>query len=77
MQTRTYSTVEVSKLAGIGNDTLHRWIHSNKVPAPPLQRVGGLSIRLWTDQDIAAVKKYKAESYWGKGSTRKRRKRKK
>jgi excisionase family DNA binding protein len=74
---KTCSAVEASKLLGIGNDTLHRWIHSRKVPAPRLQRVGGLSIRLWTDKDIEVVKKFKAENYWGKGSGRKRSERKK
>lgn len=71
---RTYSTVEVAKLLKIGNDTLHRWIHTKKVPAPPLQRVGGLSIRLWTEEDVEPVKRYKLDHYWGKGAGRKRRK---
>jgi excisionase family DNA binding protein len=69
---KTYSTVEVAKLLGIGNDTLHRWIHTKKVPAPPVQSVGGLGIRLWTKADIKQVRRYKAEHYWGKGSRRRR-----
>jgi excisionase family DNA binding protein len=73
---KTYSTVEVAKLLKIGNDTLHRWIHTKKVPAPALQRVGGLSIRLWTEADIEEVKKYRSEHYWGRGSRRNRRKKK-
>jgi len=73
---KTYSTIEVAKLLKIGNDTLHRWIHTKKVPAPALQKVGGLSIRLWTEADIEEVKKYKLEHYWGRGSRRNRRKKK-
>jgi excisionase family DNA binding protein len=68
---KTYSTVEVAKLLGIGNDTLHRWIHTKKVLAPPLHSVGGLSVRLWTKADIEKVRKYKSEHYWGKGKRRK------
>jgi len=45
---KTYSTVEVAKLLGVGNDTLHRWIHSKVIPAPPVQRLGKVSVRLWT-----------------------------
>ncbi len=71
---KTCSTVEVAKLLGIGNDTLHRWIHMKKVPAPPVQSVGGLSIRLWTQADIEEVRRYKAAHYWGKGSRRRKQK---
>jgi len=69
---KTYSTIEVAKLLGIGNDTLHRWIHTRRVPAPPLQSVGGLSIRLWTKTDIEKVREYKRKFYWGKGSRRRK-----
>ena len=68
---KTYSTVEVAKLLKIGNDTLHRWIHTNKVPAPPLQTVGGLSIRLWSKADIERAREYKREHFWGKGRRKK------
>jgi excisionase family DNA binding protein len=72
---KTYSTVEVAKLLGVGNDTLHRWIHSNVVPAPPVQRLGNVSVRLWTEKDVENVKKYKTSHYWGKGGRKKRIKR--
>jgi excisionase family DNA binding protein len=68
---KTYSTVQVAKLLGIGYDTLHRWIQEKKVAAPKPQSLGGVRIRLWTDADVAMVKKYKAEHYWGRGSRRK------
>lgn len=64
---KTYSTVEVAKLLGVGNDTLHRWIHTNLIPAPPIQRLGNLSVRLWTEEDIERAKDYKAAHYWGRG----------
>ena len=73
---KTFSTIEVAKLLKIGNDTLHRWVHTEKVAAPRLQKVGGLSIRLWTEADIEEVKKYKLEHYWGRGSRRNKRKKK-
>lgn len=71
---KTYSTVEVARLLGIGNDTLHRWIHTKRIPAPSLQRLGNLSVRLWTDEDIEKAREYKADHYWGRGRQKPRKK---
>jgi excisionase family DNA binding protein len=71
---KTYSTVQVAKRLGISWSTLHRWIESKKVQAPPVQALGGLQVRLWTEADLEAARKYKAEHYWEKPSPRKRKK---
>ena len=68
---KKHSTVQVAKLLGIGNDTLHRWIHEGKIEAPKIQLVGGVKVRLWTEVDLVRVKTYKNNSFWGKGSKRK------
>jgi excisionase family DNA binding protein len=68
--------MQAAKLLGIGNDTLHRWIHAGKIEAPKIQLVGGVKVRLWTDVDVERVKEYKVNSFWGKGSQRKRKNRK-
>jgi len=72
---KAYSTVQVAKLLGIGNDTLHRWIHEKKVPAPKPQFVGGIRVRLWEEADVEKVREYKTQNYWGKGKRRNRSKR--
>ena len=69
-----YSTAQVAEILEIGTDTLHRWLKEKKVAAPKLSFVGGVKVRLWSDVDLDAAKKYKAEHYWGKGARRKRRK---
>jgi excisionase family DNA binding protein len=69
---KTYSTVEVANLLGVGNDTLHRWIHSGVISAPPVQRLGNVRVRLWTEKEVEKVKKYKTSHYWGKGGRKKR-----
>jgi DNA-binding transcriptional MerR regulator len=69
---KTYSTLQVSKMLGVGSDTLHRWIREKKVLAPPVQFVGGIRFRLWTQADIDKARKYMVRHYWGKGSPRKR-----
>jgi MerR HTH family regulatory protein len=74
---RAYSTAQVARILEIGTDTLHRWLKEKKVAAPKLSLVGGVKVRLWSETDLAATKKYKAENYWGKGSRRKRSKQRK
>jgi excisionase family DNA binding protein len=69
-----YSTAQVAEILGIGTDTLHRWLKERKVVAPKLGFVGGIKVRLWSEAELDAARKYKAENYWGKGGRRKRRK---
>jgi excisionase family DNA binding protein len=71
---KTYSTAKVAKILGIGTETIYRWMHEGKLPTPPLQSLGAMRIRLWSEEDLAAAKKYKAEHYWGKGGRQKRKK---
>ena len=70
-----YSTAQVAEILGIGTDTLHRWLKQKKVVAPDLLRVGGVKVRLWSEDQLSAAKKYKANHYWGKGARKKRTKR--
>jgi excisionase family DNA binding protein len=72
----TYSTVEVAELVGVSWDTLSRWIREKKFPVPPVQSMGRIQVRVWNEDEVEKVRKYKADHYWGKGG-RKKRKRKK
>jgi len=74
IQMKTYSTIQVAKQLGIGTDTLHRWMREKVVPTPPIQSVGGMSVRLWSGNDLAKAQKYKDEHYWGKGGRKERKK---
>jgi excisionase family DNA binding protein len=71
---KTYSTAKVVRILGIGNETLYRWMHEGKIPTPALQSLAGMKVRLWSEDDLDAAKKYKAEHYWGKGGRKKPRK---
>lgn len=71
---KTRSTVQVAKLLGIGTDTLHRWMREKKVPTPPAQAIGGMSVRLWSEDEVEKVRIYKAQHYWGRGGRKRRRK---
>lgn len=37
--------------------TIQRYIAAEKIPVPPLERVGGGRFRIWTDGDIDKVRK--------------------
>jgi predicted DNA-binding transcriptional regulator AlpA len=59
----TYSTIEVTRIVGIGRMTLLRWLKSGKVPEPQRIHNGGIDARVWTDRDVERVRKYKLENY--------------
>jgi len=60
---RTYSTAQVAKKLKIGRDTLHRWIRDRKFDVPSVQKVGGVSVRLWSDADLEGVREHMKDSY--------------
>lgn len=60
---QTYSTVQAAKKLGVGRDTLNRWIRDRKFSLPQVQKVGGVSVRLWTDADLESARAYKREHY--------------
>ena len=57
MPMRRYSTVQVAKMCGFGQAYLQRLIAKRAVPYPPLVKAGALKIRLWSDPDVARLRK--------------------
>ena len=51
-----YSTREAAKELGISMTTINRYVASKKIPLPPLTRVGGVKVRLWSDKDLTKVR---------------------
>jgi len=65
-----YSTVRAAKVVGISYDTLYRWMRRPGFTRPRLRKIGSIKVRLWTEADIARLKRYKAQHYGeGKGLT--------
>jgi predicted site-specific integrase-resolvase len=52
-----YSTREAAKKLGVTILTLQRHVSAGTVDAPPLQRVGGVKVRLWKERDIEKARK--------------------
>ncbi|MBZ5521073.1 MAG: helix-turn-helix domain-containing protein [Acidobacteriia bacterium] len=50
-----YSTGEAAKKIGVSLITLKRYIAARKIPLPPV-RVGGVRVRLWSEEDIERVR---------------------
>jgi predicted site-specific integrase-resolvase len=74
---KKHSTVKVARMLGISWSTLNRWIEEGRVKVPPVQSFDGFRVRLWTEEDIERIRKYKADHYWGLGNKKPRKKRKK
>jgi hypothetical protein len=51
------STRDAAKKLGVTILTLQRHVSANTVKAPPLQKIGGVSVRLWSDRDIEKARK--------------------
>ena len=52
-----FSTSEAAKALRILRPNLQRLIRESKVKAPPLTRVGGVRVRLWSKSDIEKARK--------------------
>ena len=68
---RTFSTKEVAQIVGINRVTLQRWLIVGGISEPQRIKQGGVDLRLWTEDDIDRVRKYKVMHY-GKGRGRKK-----
>ncbi len=51
------STRDAAKKLGVTILTLQRHVTTKTVDAPPLQKVGGVSVRLWSARDIEKARK--------------------
>jgi hypothetical protein len=59
MAAKLYSTDRAAKQIGVSRQTLQAWIFADRISAPKLIEVGGVTIRLWTKADIAKARKFK------------------
>jgi hypothetical protein len=51
-----YSTREAAHLLGVSMATINRYVVAKTIPVPPLTRVGGVRVRLWSDKDITKAR---------------------
>ena len=58
---KTYSTPKAAKLIGVHFVTVHRWLAEGLIKPASVELEDGRRLWRWTDADIAAAKKLKAE----------------
>lgn len=51
-----YSSRQAAKKLGIDVGTLSRYISSGKIPAPKTNAAGGMTVHLWTEEEIEHVR---------------------
>jgi excisionase family DNA binding protein len=54
---KTYSTTHAARKLGVTRLTIQRHIAAGTITAPKLQRLGGVTVRIWTERDVQRVKK--------------------
>jgi hypothetical protein len=54
---KNFSTREAAGKLGVAILTLQRHIAAKTIAAPPVKKVGGVSMRHWTARDIAKARK--------------------
>jgi hypothetical protein len=59
----TFSTVQVARTIGVHKLTLLRWLHAGRLAEPPKVDAGGQEVRVWSAEDVARAKKFKAAHY--------------
>src|SRR5215472_9245677 len=52
-----YSTRQAAARLGISHSVLSKYIVTGKIPAPRSATAGGMTIHLWTDEDIEKVRR--------------------
>jgi excisionase family DNA binding protein len=56
---KAFSTSDAAKQIGVSRQTLQSWIEKKRFPAPTLEKVGRVSIRLWTEANIKRARRFK------------------
>jgi hypothetical protein len=54
---KSFSTREAARKLRVALITLQRHVTAKTVKAPPLQKIGGVRVRLWTARDIEKARK--------------------
>ena len=56
MSRKLYTTVEVSKAAGVKRPTLQYWIKTGKISPPKVRLLRNRAVRLWTEAQMKRIR---------------------
>ena len=75
MSPEPYTTERAARKVGITRQTLQSWIRTKKIMPPTPTLDGARGKRLWTESDLARLRKAKGKIYYkGQGRPKKARK---
>lgn len=57
------TTIEVAREIGVSKNTLFNWLRSGKLKEPKSLSVGGTTVRIWSESDLARAKAFKEQNY--------------
>jgi excisionase family DNA binding protein len=60
---KTFTTGQAADEVEITRQTLQTWISKGKLKAPKTQLRNGRAVRLWTESDVAQLRRVKKEIY--------------
>jgi excisionase family DNA binding protein len=63
MSPKLCSTGDAAKAVGISRATLQDWIAKGKITAPAVKVLGKVRVRLWSESDVAKLRREKAKLY--------------
>ena len=73
MTPKLLTTEKAAAAIGITRATLQAWIKARKITPPAPTVEGAVAKRLWTESDLARLRKAKEKIYWkGQGRPRKK-----
>jgi excisionase family DNA binding protein len=64
MSSKPLTTEEAAESVGISRATLQAWIKARKFNPPKPTLEGAVAKRLWTELDVARLRKAKEKIYW-------------
>jgi hypothetical protein len=56
MSQQLYTTIEVSKAAGVPRSTMQYWIKTGKISAPRVRLLRNRAVRLWTEAQKTRIR---------------------
>lgn len=72
MSSKLYTTKQAANAVGVSRQTLQAWIKAGKVKAPKLRLLERVGARLWSESDVARLKRIKQRSKTGRPRKKKR-----
>ena len=69
---KSYSVTEAAKNVKVNVRTIQRWVQEGHIPRPKEEIIDGQLVKSWTEKEMILIRKFKTNSYRGKGMDRRK-----